>query len=128
MPEFDFYWLMNGEKYKPVHPLIKSGIRKRVDIKTQSSDRKSFVLELTDLSRLNKELEQALVEVHAFKGRDGCQANAILKLGDANNENIKLQSIYSEAEKTLLPPFRKVKSIEITGLTLSDKEKITRRF
>ena len=44
-PVFDFYWLMDHSRYKRVNPLIKSGIRQRLEVEDGAPGRRSgFVL------------------------------------------------------------------------------------
>jgi hypothetical protein len=123
-PLFEFYWLMNREKYKPVHRLIKAGVRKRLEIVSQSADRRSFVIRLNDVKELNNAADAKLTVTANRESKD-CDVSGILKVGD---EPIELTSIYSHARKTMLPPFRKLNYITLKGTSLDGSDKIERKI
>lgn len=128
-PFFDFYWLMDRERYKPVHKLIKSGIRERLQFVSKSDDLKRFTLRLNDLSELNQNLEATDITISAQKEGNHCVVKGVANVGTSKErERILLESIYSESKKTLMPPFRKVESITLKGVALDDNQKVERTF
>jgi hypothetical protein len=129
LPLFDFYWLMNRERFKPVHPLIKQGVRKRIEVGSQGPEDRSFVLRLKDLTELNTNLKAKEILVSAHKAGKNCDVDGIIGLEIAGEQElIRLEKIYSQSKKILRPPFRKVQSITLSGFGLKDKEKIERTF
>lgn len=128
-PLFDFYWLMNRERYKPVHRMIKAGIRNRLEFLPAKKGAREFELKLNDLKELKQDLHQPVVEVTAKPAKGGCEVHGTLQLGPSDgNKKIQLQKIYSVSRKTLAPPFRKVKSITLTGMALDSSRKIERTY
>ncbi|CAN5504571.1 hypothetical protein BH10BDE1_BH10BDE1_12780 [soil metagenome] len=129
-PLLDYYWLMDRVKYKPVHPLIKSGIRDRLKLAgTVSSDPRTFSIQMTDLNELQQDLGVATLEVLASKQDGGCHVAASIKLGPSDGGKIvNLESLYTESSKTFLPPFRKVKSVTLSGTGIADARPIKRQY
>jgi hypothetical protein len=103
-PVFDFYWLMDGVRYKRVHPLIKRGIRKRLQV--WASPPKSldgaFSVRLNELTSVEHDLGATpLLWVRATKTAAGCDAEARITLGPSDRDAvIRLDAIYSEATMT----------------------------
>lgn len=126
-PVFDFYWLMDRKRYKPVHPMIKSGIRQRLEFVSQSEDSKSFTLRLSELNQIDPSLKSTDVVIRTLKKGSKCLVEGVVGLGSPQ-EKMRLESIYSESKKTIFPPFRKVESVTLTGFTLAGGEKITRTY
>jgi hypothetical protein len=129
-PLLDYYWMMDRVKYKPVHPLIKSGIRDRLKVaSTVSKDARAFAIQITDLNELKQDLGVATLEVLASKKDAGCLVAASMKLGPSDGGKIlTLQSLYTESSKTLLPPFRKVKSVTLSGVDLATSQPVKRQY
>jgi hypothetical protein len=118
-PVFDFYWLMGKKTYKPVHPLIKSGIHDRLQVETGEAfikDRTEFEIKVNDLKGLKTDLKEARLKVFAKKIGGKCEVQADIQLGPTDkNATLQIDTIYSETRKTFIPPFRKVNSITLIG-------------
>lgn len=141
LPVFDFYWLMDRTRYKPVHPLIKSGIHDHLRLETppvlrpaKNDDKKvpvwdSLSARIQILDELKHDLEEPRVTVKAVKREGACTVQALMKLGPSDqNRTIALESIYSESRKVLWPPFRQVVSVTLTGTDVASGEKVKRTY
>jgi hypothetical protein len=130
-PVFDFYWLMDHKKYKPVNSMIKSGIRERLSLdEAGRSERSTFSVKLNDLKELNADLADPKMTISATKSKGGdCDVAAQIKLGPSDHDRlVKLSTIYSEAEKTVLPPFRKVVSVTLIGKDAKSGAEVKRTY
>lgn len=127
-PIFGFYWLMDGQNYKPVHALIQSGIAERLQImipENFSKKRDFFSVQVRDLIQVDPALGDALVHVKAVRTLKDCDLKVTFHLEsglpktiseDKNNSaKLVLEKIYAESEKTIIPPFRKVVSLRFEG-------------
>lgn len=124
---FDMYWLMNRSSYKPTHHLIKKGVYERLTL--VPSNPQTFYVKVNDLKEVNADLQdpRLIVEVERFKG--DCQVKALLTLGPSDKyTKIQLTSIYSEAKKTAMPPFRKLVSVTLKGINLKTGAKVSRTY
>jgi hypothetical protein len=121
-PLIDFYWLMDGKRYKPTHPLIKDAVRKRLEITKAGPT--EFELRVNDLKELNTKADRMAVKVEKDKG--GCRIAGYFP--DEKNKLIEVDSIYSESKKTLMPPFRKLLAVTIRGTAPDSGEAVQRRF
>lgn len=127
-PFLGFYWLMNREKYKPVHPLIQTGIRDRLHFVSQSANRRTFHLRLNDLKELKQDLSTTEITVEV-EGREPPRVEAKVTLGPSDNsKEVKIDKIFSHAHKTFLPPFRKLDSVTIVGKTVADGDPVSRTY
>ncbi|MGE3760200.1 MAG: hypothetical protein AB7H97_20715 [Pseudobdellovibrionaceae bacterium] len=127
-PFVGFYWMMNREKYKPVHPLIQSGIRGRMHFVSQSDDRRSFRLRLDDLKGLKQDLSSTEIGVQ-IDGHDNPRVEATVTLGPSDDSlTVKIDKILSHTHKTFLPPFRKVDSVTIVGKTVAGGDLVSRTY
>jgi hypothetical protein len=130
-PVFDFYWLMDGSRYKRVNALIKRGIRKRLQV--WASPPKSldgaFSVRLNELDAVEHDLGATpLLWVRAEKKADGCAVEGRITLGPSDkNAVIRLDSIYSESVMTGLFS-AKVKSIELKGVELETGKPVVRVY
>jgi hypothetical protein len=106
---FDFYWLMDGTRYKRVHPLIVRAIRQRFKWLGQAADHRSFQLEMTDLKELKDAPKRAVLTVAA---QPDCQVTTSMQLG---GEEMRLTRVYSESEHVWWPPFHRLKAVTLTG-------------
>ena len=101
-PVLDYYWLMDGSRYKRVNALIKRGIRKRLQVGASppKSLEGSFSIRLNELDAVEHDLGSTpLLWVLAEKTADGCAAEARITLGPSDrNAVIRLDTIYSEAK------------------------------
>jgi hypothetical protein len=120
-PLIGFYWLMNREKYKRVHPLIVHGIRERLHFISQAPDRRSFRIRLSDLDDLKRDMKPADIDVRILGGRENPNVEASLR-------GVKIDKIYSEAHKTFLPPFRKVDVVTVFGKSITDGDPVSRTY
>jgi hypothetical protein len=127
-PFIGFYWLMNRERYKPVHPLIVHGIRERLHFVSQDPDRRSFQIQFRDLQDLKQDLKSANIEVKVIGEKDPT-VEARLTLGPSDqSRELKIDKIYSEAHKTFLPPFRKVDAVTISGKSVAGGDLVSRTY
>jgi hypothetical protein len=130
-PLLDFYWLMDGVRYKRVHPLIKRGIRKRLEVEADTSPvtgANVFAARLNDLNEVENDLGNPLMTVRARKSAEGCEVQAEITLGPSDkNEAIRLDSIYSEAVITG-GISAKVKSITLKGADLLTGRPVSRTY
>lgn len=114
LPLFDFYWLMDGKRYKRVHPLIKAGVRSRMEIVSSAKNGRSFEMRLNDFKELRGDFAGARLTVSV----EGAPCQPVTELAlNAATPPIRLISIYSDSRKTFLPPFRKLNFIRLKGLT-----------
>lgn len=130
-PFVDYYWLMDRERYKPVHRLIKSGIRERLELRDfAETSQRVFDVRVADLKELKQDLGDAIVSVVARPTRSGeCEVEAYVKLGPSDgSRTIRLESIYTEAHKTFWPPFRKVDAVTLKGADALSKKTVTRTY
>ncbi len=125
----DYYWLMDGASYKRVHPLIKSGIRRRLEVSSPPT-RQSFAIRLIDLKELDQDLGIATLTVsgHPLKN-GGCDTQALIRLGPSDhNRTVQMASISTESVRTLWPPFRKIKSVTLVGRDQKSGEPVSRQY
>ena len=130
-PVLDYYWLMDGSRYKRVHPLIKRGIRKRLQVwaSPPKSLDGSFSIRLNELEAVEHDLGPTpLLWVRAEKTAEGCSAEARITLGPSDkNAVIRLDTIYSEA--VLKGPFgAKVKLIALKGVDVKSGKPVVRVY
>lgn len=126
----DFYWMMARRDYKPVHPLIKRGIRGRIEVAGTSNDGPAFSIRMNDLSELRHDISVPVLTVTAVAAKDGgCDVVSTLRLGPSDhNRVLNLTSLYTESKKTFFPPFRKVVAVTLNGLDAATGEVIRRRY
>lgn len=127
-PEFGFYWLMDGARYKPVNRLILRGIRKRLQVEEPGSPRE-FSVRLNDLKEVKTDLGPSpVLRVRAFRTAEGCAAEGLMRLGPSNKDAvIRLGTIDSEA--ALTGPFSaKVKLVALTGVDVKTGKKVVRVY
>lgn len=131
-PFIDYYWLMDRERYKPVHRLIKRGIRNRLEIQGFTGvSHQIFDVRIEDLKELKQDLGQAVVSVVAGPETSGggCEVQAYVRLGPSDeHRTIKLDSIFTESRKTIWPPFRKIESVTLRGTDALSKKSVERTY
>lgn len=130
-PVFDFYWMMDGERYKPVHSMIKSGIRDRLEFQGGSAEKgpRDFFVRINDMKEVKNDLPDPRLHVELQSEGRGCTADARIQLGPSDQGRVlKVESIYSEAKKIMMPPFRKLVAVTLRGVDAKTGEKIERRF
>ena len=122
---------MNRENYKPVHSLIKSGIRNRLALVAHGDgERSTFSVRIGDLSELKHDLAKPLLNVVAAATRPGqCEVRSYLRLGPSDrSRQVLLSSIFVKSKKIFIPPFRKVVAITINGADAATGEKVSRVY
>ncbi len=126
---FDFYWLMDGTRYKPTHPLIKKYARRRFVAQKRFQNHDGFRVRLADLKELDHDLPSEMVTVTLHRSsQDGCDARVLLPLGpSAGGRTLEIQSIYSKARTFLGIPIG-VHYIELRGRDADNQEPLTVRF
>ena len=128
-PVFDFYWLMNRERYKPVYSGIKNGIRQRLEIQMPTDpalQKQQFWLKLTDLKEMNHDLEdpRLLVKARRDAATQACVVEGFVKLGPSDaNAVIRLDMIYGESEG-----FSRVIAVTLDGVNTVTGQRITRVY
>jgi hypothetical protein len=123
----DYYWLMDGSSYKPVNPLLKRGIRKRLEVESDLAD--GFSVRLNELKEVEHDLgPNPSLRVLAARGAAGCFAEARMTLGPSNKgAEIRLDEIYTEAE--LKGRFSaKVKLVALKGSDVKTGKKVVRVY
>jgi hypothetical protein len=129
-PVLDFYWLMDGKDYKPVNPLIKNEIAKRLEFQSSPADGAThFVINVNDLKEVNSDIKEPKMDVYASAAGGAPDVEARMNLGPSDgNMRIKLSSIYTEGRA--LPPA--VFSVTLKGEEIVNGrptgKKITRRY
>lgn len=126
-PGFDFYWLMNRQNFKPTHVLIKSSLRKRVQVIPKNDH--EYSVQLESLKELEHDLEKVQFNVVAKRDGQGCKLETFFPLGPSDhNVTMRVKNIYVESEFTFLPPFRKVKAITLNGEYAKTHRPLSRRY
>jgi hypothetical protein len=129
-PVFDFYWLMGGKNYKPVHGLIKKEIRKRFECQPSPANRAThFIISVNDLKEVNCDIEEPKIDVYASGAGGTSEVEALMSLGPSDeNMRIKLSSIYTEGRS--FPPA--VYAVTLEGEEIVDGKrtgkKVKRRY
>jgi len=129
-PLLDFYWLMDGKTYKPVNPLIKSEIRKRLELQpAPDGDANHFVVNINDLKEVNSDIKQPKVRVSIGGTADDRNVDAEMKLGPSdNNVRIKVSTIHTDGRA--FPPA--VYSVTLKGEEVAKGKltgrKVTRKY
>lgn len=130
-PVLSEYWLMNRERYKRVNPLIVRGIEKRMKIVTDVAfDPNSFQVRLSDFTEIQHDLGTDPLITIRSEGQPGrCEAVAVLHMGPADQyRSIQLEKVFAKSEKKLLPPFRRLLELTLTGADLATGERFSRTF
>ncbi len=126
---FDFYWLMDGTRFKPTHPLIKKLARRRFVAQKPIDNQKGFEVKLADLKELVHDLpsDTITITLHETAG-GGCRARVLLPLGpSAGGRTLDIESIYSKARTLLGLPIG-VHYIELRGRDAKTHEPMTVKF
>jgi len=126
---FDFYWLMDGTRYKPTHPLIKKHARRRFVARKPFENRKGFEVKLADLKELAHDLPSDVITVSLHSAANGgCNARVVLPLGpSADSRTLEIESIYSKARTLLGIPIG-VHYIELRGRDAETGEAMAVKF
>ncbi|MGZ3724039.1 MAG: hypothetical protein ACXVA9_13945 [Bdellovibrionales bacterium] len=127
-PVLGYYWMMDHQNYKRVHPLILAGIRLRFVLK-ERKDPNSFGISFKDLKELESDIADHDIQVTSRRQGGECVLEARLRLGPSDSDQeIRLTSIHSESRKTFLPPFRRLTSVTLEGVDLNDGHVIHRKY
>lgn len=129
-PFLDYYWMMDRKSYKPVHPIIKNGIRRRLELQAVASrPKQSFLMTINDLRELRHDLGSPSLEVIAEKSNGRCAVYAFMKMGPSDqNRLLRLESLYTESRTSLLPPFRKVVAVTVHGFDAKSGSPVSHRY
>lgn len=129
-PLLDFYWLMDGKTYKPVNPLIKIEIRKRLEVQAPLvAGATHFAININDLKEVRSDINQPKVDVSLRGTPESREVEAQMNLGPSNgNMRIKVSSIHTEGRA--FPPA--VYSVTLNGEEIANGKptgkKITRKY
>lgn len=130
----DYYWLMDGKKRKRAHPLIKSGISKRVAFVKSLQGQSEFQARLNDLKELEHDLPDTSFivkaeDVKAEEEKQECEIHALIKLGPSHKgRTLDLQQAYCQVDKNFLGVPRGCKSLTLAGQELQSGKKLSARF
>ncbi len=125
-PLIDFYWLMDGRKFKPVNPLIKEAVRGRLEL-INARDAQ-FELRVNDLNDLKEVGGNTNLTVKVEKKNGVCSVRSYFPDAKDSGREILVNSIYSESKKIFLPPFRKLVAVTIRGTAPLSGEAVERKF
>lgn len=129
-PVLDFYWLMDGRTYKPVNPLIKREIRRRISGEWNAGRRNEvFTVSVSDLKEVKSDLKDPKIEICARETGAGKCVEAQMNLGPSDGDmRIRLSSIYTVGRA--FPPA--VDSVTLEGEEIVDGrltgKKVTRTY
>ncbi len=126
LPVFDFYWLMDGKNYKPMHALLKYEFGKRIEMEEGEGDRTShFVIAANDLKEVSHDIADPRLNVHSKVIAGGCDVEAFITLGPSNgNARVRVTNIYGEGRA--FPP--KVYSVTINGVDVKSGKAVSRKY
>ena len=130
---FDFYWLMDGTRYKPMNWILKAGIRHRFEMESAtaaSGKVDAFAVKLNDLKEMKTDLKEVRLIVEAKKKADGkCEVENLFPLGGLDHESfIHLDKVSAEGKKTWHYPFREVVALTLQGQDSKSGEKVDRKY
>jgi hypothetical protein len=122
VPVLDIYWLMNGEKYKAVHPMLRSEIQKRLNYSFEKFKPHSFNLRIAGTKELTPDFPEVPITITANRSGSGhgCDVEAFIKF-DSTNEKTHLEVVQAISERKLWPPFRKLKSVTFESVGVDGK-------
>jgi hypothetical protein len=127
-PLIDFYWLMDRNRYKPTHPLIKKGVRERMIFESFAADRRSFKIKLSELKELDHDLPDSTFEISAGGQPGACTSNTLIKLGKSyGNQVLAVTSVYSEVKTCLGVPCG-AKFVELRGRNAETGKELVARY
>jgi hypothetical protein len=121
-PLVDFYWLMEGSRFKSPHPLVESGIARRLKFSdlesTASGEIDAFSARIEPSKAERSKIEDAIIRVTSLKTSAGCRVTTSVSYLSPEGEKkaMELKSIKAETRKTWIPPFRKIVSITFNGV------------
>ncbi|MBC7712987.1 MAG: DUF4833 domain-containing protein [Rhizobacter sp.] len=125
----DFYWLMDGNTKKEVHPMIRSKVADRVKFSGINDDKNSFQVKLNDLSELKTDLEDNKITVQSAIVNGACQIQSVIKLGaTAKYKKLNLKRTYCSVEKNFLGVPKGCKYLDLEGTDVDTNEALKVRF
>lgn len=125
----DYYWMMDGKKEKRVHSMIKYKIRERLKFDSLAGDKRSFKVQMTDLSEVKHDLEDINIKIISDKSDGSCRVHAILKLGPSKDyKEMILDRTYCEVKKNLVGIPTGCKNLELIGKDLKTGEELRVKF
>ncbi|MBC7427362.1 MAG: hypothetical protein H7336_02040 [Bacteriovorax sp.] len=125
----DFYWLMDGNTKKEVHPMIRSKVEERVRFAGINADKTSFKVSLNDLSELKTDLDDNKIEVKSAIVNGACQVQSIIKLGgSAKYKKLNLKRTYCEVEKNFFGVPKGCIYLDLEGTNADTGEALKVRF
>ena len=132
-PVFDFYWLMDRTRYKPMNWLLKSGVHRRFEMseaKATTSVIDAFNVKINDLKEMKTDLTGIQLLVETKKNSLGeCEVENSLPLGASDQGSVvKVEKIFAEGKRTWRYPFREVVALTLQGVNLKSGEKVDRTY
>lgn len=128
-PPFDFYWLMDGTRYKQVNGTITGAVRDRLPVVAGSAAPDGFSVALNDLAEMKQDIPSPRLTVKAARAGGRCKVAAYMTLGPSDGGvTILLTGIYSEAHRSWRPPyFQTVDAVTLTGVDVATGRAVARR-
>ncbi len=124
-PLFEFYWLMDGSKFKAVNTPIRNELRKRMLIKGLNKDN-TFKVEITALKTFKTDLPDYAMTIVSKSTERGCDVHGEMTLGPSDgNRTIRIESIFAETKGGLFP---RIVSITVKGIELSSGTAVSRTY
>ncbi len=131
-PVFDFYWLMDGARYKPVHALIARGIRQRfpvVDPAATTDAHEGFAVLLSELNEVDNDLGASpLLRIYTQKTAAGCRAEARIALGPSDRGAVLRLDVIETVAALTGRLGTKIHSIALKGTDLETGREIVRVY
>lgn len=113
LPSLDFYWLLDETRYKPMAPLLKAGVRKRLqftDAQWHQVDPTAFTVRTGDLARVQHDLPHPAMQIRTARRGEACVAAAYLTLGPSNS-SVTLQVVSVSTQTEALTLLKKVQAM-----------------
>lgn len=125
----DFYWLMDKQTKKEVHPMIRSKVQERVKFLGLNATKDSFKVRLNDLSEIKHDLEDNNIEVKAEIVAGVCTVKSVLKLGASSKyKKMNLERTHCDVEKNFLGVPSGCNHLELLGKQIDTNETLKVRF
>lgn len=125
----DFYWLMDKQNKKEVHPMIRSKVQERVKFLGLNGPKDSFKVRLNDLSEIKHDLEDNNIEVKAEIIAGVCTVKSVIKLGaSAKYKKMNLERTYCDVDKNFLGVPSGCTYLELQGKQVDTNEALKARF
>lgn len=125
----DFYWLMDKQTKKEVHPMIRSKVQERVKFLGLNATKDSFKVRLNDLSEIKHDLEDNNIEVKAEIIAGVCTVKSVIKLGaSAKYKKMNLERTYCDVDKNFLGVPSGCNYLDLQGKQIDTNEVLKVRF